>query len=165
MRYDESGAVIVDTAEPVEDDGARPVPPELQRATIDPETATLALIRAMANGTACAGTQHVFDGRRRYDLRFADKGNAALAPDSRSIYAGPSHLCEGTIDLIAGFPPEAKPGPEESTVLRFWLAPVLAGISPAPVLVEMSGKNGTIRSYLTKADTLEEAEFRLRAES
>jgi hypothetical protein len=76
-----------------------PVTPAQMRGTIDQLTAYLALARSLARHGSCALSLAVFDGRRRYDLGFAD-----LAPETLPGFAGPTPVCRMTRRRIAGFP-------------------------------------------------------------
>ena len=151
LSYREDGEVEL-TAEPSPSDPPREeVAPALQRETVDPLTATIGLVRANAAGEPCDGTWRIFDGRVRYDLRFADLGQTTVEPARGAKYHGPAHLCEATVDPIAGFLESNDEDREKPSKLRYWLAPVLAGVRPMPVLLELSGARGALRIYLTDA--------------
>src|SRR5262249_14182052 len=124
----------------------------LGSATLDPQTATLALIRRYADGRPCAGTEPVFDGRLRYDVELVDKGTAALEADSYVRYPGPTRICDAVIHPRAGFVrAERKDGTQ--TTLRYWFATVEKGIPPMPVRLDLSGRRGTLNFYLTDVNT------------
>jgi len=151
LRYREDGHVEL-TAEPSPSEPPREeVAPALQRETVDPLTATIALVRANAAGEPCNETWHIFDGRARYDLRFADLGQTIVEPARGARYHGPAHLCEATVDPIAGFLESNDEDRDKPSKLRYWLAPVLAGVRPMPVLLELSGARGALQIYLTDA--------------
>jgi hypothetical protein len=123
------------------------VPEELRRGTVDPQTATLALISRTASSHSCAGTERVFDGRHRYDVRFVDLGTASVERSRGALYEGPARVCEGVIHPVAGFSRSELKG---ETRLRYWLAPVREGGPPVPVQLDLSGSRGTLRMYLTE---------------
>jgi hypothetical protein len=142
LDYLESGDVQVEVDPPPE----APVPEALRRETVDPQTATFALIHRNAAGRPCAGRQHVFDGRLRYEVEFVDGGTATLERSRQAPYAGTARVCEAVIHPRAGF---AHAETRTRTILRYWLAPVLDGIPPMPVRIDLSGRRGTLRMDLT----------------
>jgi hypothetical protein len=123
------------------------VPEALRADTVDPLTGTLDVLRAVALGQGCARTQHVFDGRLRYDLVYEDLGPAALEPSRRRPYAGPATLCRSTLRPIAGFR-RGDRDVDDTVVTRSWIASPVPGASPVPVQLEMTGRRGTLHFYL-----------------
>jgi hypothetical protein len=148
LDYLDSGEVRIEAEGLVSREHRDPVPAELRRATVDPQTATLALIARTAAGSSCAGTDRVFDGRLRYDVHFVDCGTVSVERSRGALYAGPARVCEGVIHPVAGFSRSELQG---ETTLRYWLAPVREGGPPVPVRLDLSGSRGTLRMYLTEA--------------
>jgi hypothetical protein len=153
MDYLPSGDLEVVTEPAAVLQGYEPVPEALRRATVDPQTATLALLRRIANGEACTGTERIFDGRLRYDLDFTDLGTETVARARATLYGGPTRVCEALVRLLAGLPrdPAERRRFEARTTLRYWLAPVLEGGAPVPVRLDFSGARGTLNLYLIEA--------------
>ena len=148
MRYRDAGAPWVEVDEPrARRDERDPVPDEFRADTVDPLTATLAVLQAVAAGRGCATTQRVFDGRLRYDVRYEDLGTVVLGPSRHSVYVGQARLCRSTLRPIAGF---TEAGREDggSLVTRSWIAAPVPGASPVPVQLETAGRRGTLVFYL-----------------
>jgi hypothetical protein len=140
----EGGAVLTLIEPPPESDWRDAVPAEMQRGTIDPLTATLAALEA-----DCRGTLRVFDGRRRYDLRLSDLGQAELESSSYHVYAGPARRCQAVVDVLGGFWRDDPRQSEKPTTLDYWIAAPQAGLPPVPVYLELAGVRGTLRVHLT----------------
>jgi hypothetical protein len=163
MEYGEDGPLRVEVDPDPESEGLEPVSAELRGATVDPETATLVMIRRNAEGLPCTGVERVFDGRLRYDLHLADAGRERLELDGDVRYDGPARLCDATVQAIAGYPRE---NPEEwgaGMRFRYWLAPVLAGTLPIPGRIDVVGKNGTLSAYVAEARVIEPPPAEARA--
>lgn len=147
VRYDGAGAPEV-AMDPPPDEEERDVVPEAQRAgTIDPISAALALIYAVAWDDGCELSLAVFDGRRRYNARSRDDGEREIAIGSLSPYGGTARACAVTLDPVNGFRRNAehKPRREDFTV---FLRQVVPEAPPLPVRVEAETRFGGIRIHL-----------------
>lgn len=144
IAYADDGEVRARIEPPPENDARDAVPEALQRATLDPLTASLASL--LAN---CSGTLPVFDGRRRYDLRLEELPPAQLEKSRRRLYAGPARRCRATVEARAGFWRTDPRDSETPTTLDFWIAAPSPGVSPVPVYLELSGERGTLTIDLT----------------
>jgi hypothetical protein len=82
-----------------------PVPKEQQKDTVDPMSAlTSMLVGASADkGQPCGAGAQIFDGRRRYDVRFTYVKDEPLALDN-GLKSANAHLCELHFLPIAGYP-------------------------------------------------------------
>ena len=151
LEYDPGGTVRSDV-EGVLSDGERDdVPARLRSDTVDPVTAGAMLAQRLATAGTCAGTLHVFDGLRRYDLRYEDLGEADLAPSSRDAYRGAARLCRGHVEPIAGFLRSGEHAGEQATDVSAWLAPPVPGAPPATVRMDVAGTRGTLHVHLARA--------------
>jgi hypothetical protein len=161
LTYDANGGVTASVLPPPEEDDRPPVPDVLRRATYDPLSAGLIVLLAAGRGENCARVVPVYDGRRRYDMRFDNGGTRPLATSRYSIFSGPAQECRVSILPIAG---QAKPssGPsfwrrdDESTprpaggpLTDVWLAPVLPNAPPLPVRLETDSAFGAVIIHLT----------------
>jgi hypothetical protein len=127
------------------DDAEEPVPPELLEGTLDPASAMLALVRSVARTGSCAGSQAIFDGKRRYDVTFADLPKQRLEHEA---YAGEASLCRAQSRPVFGFKP-GKRAPLDGTIL--WFGQVLEGAPPLPIQVETEISVGAVWMELTSA--------------
>lgn len=155
MAYADGEPPRVEVEPDPRSEGLRPVDPALRGATIDPETATLVMVRRHAAGQPCTGVERVFDGRLRYDLHLAEAGTERLALDGDVRWAGIARLCDATVHAIAGYPEDDPEAWGAGMRLRYWLAPVLPESLPVPARVELSGSNGTLRAHLEEARVVE----------
>lgn len=151
MTYGASGPAHVAVEPDPSSDGLEPVADGLRDATIDPETATLAMIRRNAVGHPCTGVERVFDGRLRYDLHLVDGGTELLELRGEVPYAGEARLCDTTVRPVAGYPAKEPEKWGAGMRLRYWLAPVLAGAMPVPARIDLHGAAGTLRADLAEA--------------
>lgn len=76
----------------------RDVEEELTNGTIDVLTAVLAVLENYNETSKCAGSSEVFDGKRRFEQIFTDKGTVTLEPSTYNIYAGAAAKC--TVEVI-----------------------------------------------------------------
>jgi len=144
IDYGDMGSVMAAIHPPPEGDYRDAVPVTMQQATIDPLTATLSVLRS-----ECRGAVRVFDGRRRYDLRLSDLGEAEVATSRGLAYAGRARRCRGEISPLAGFwRPDARHD-ERPTQLDYWIASPRPGLPPVPVYLELSSQRGTLSVHLT----------------
>lgn len=155
MRYGDHGPVEV-TVEPVEDPSERePVPARLRRDTIDPLSAVLFVNQpAYAQAGACEWKVPVFDGRRRYDLRFERIAEETLPAGRHGVYAGPAVKCRVHYDSIAGrytgtrWRTSSEPMPPS----HVWFAKPEGTDLWVPVRFEAEHSLGWVLAYLTRLD-------------
>ena len=100
-----------------------PVPPELQRETVDTISAAALLARQATLTSACNGSLRTFDGRRLFEVTSRTGGWETLPPGATPAYAGPALRCEFEGRLLAGFlldaDRESSARPQKGTA---WLA-------------------------------------------
>jgi len=147
IAYGDDGAVQARIEPPSEQDWRDAVPPDAQRFTVDPLTASLATIEQ-----GCQGRVPVFDGRRRYDLRLEDGGIAELGASPHGVYAGPTRRCRAVIEPFGGFWRSDGRESETPAALEFWIASPRPELVPMPVYLELSGARGTLRIHLSRID-------------
>ena len=146
IDYDAASAMRVRAEPSAEADDRDPVPPALQRATIDPLTAALAAI------ADCRGTLRVFDGRRRYDLQIFDLGDADTPSARHALYSGRAHHCRAAIQPLAGFWRASSTDYQPPTQIDCWIAPPRPGFMAVPVYLELSAPRGTFSIALSAAE-------------
>lgn len=113
---------------PVQPDDERiPLTDAHRRAVTDPMTGSLVRVPGTANPLsplACQRTTSVFDGRMRYDLKFAYKRMEQVKAEKG--YEGPAVVCAVYFVPVAGFVP-SRPAIKYLVAQRemeVWLAPV-----------------------------------------
>lgn len=123
------------------------VPESMRRDTLDPASAILAVIDAVARTGRCDGDYPVYDGRRRYDLSVSLVGESPLAPSRYTAYSGPATLCRVTVEKLSGFRDMAKKGGMPD-IIDIWLASIAGANSPLPVRLEGQSDLGSLVIHL-----------------
>ena len=153
LRYDEQGRVAeVKVVPPPDRERRKSVPEALSTDTLDTLSAALVALRAPDPESACRQTAPVFDGRRRYDVRFHAIGEENLKPSSYAMYAGPALKCEVEIIRIRGFQEDGEP--EEDPRERktwVWFARLPEAPVALPVRLEIESEYGYGVAHLTRA--------------
>ncbi|MCS6853299.1 MAG: DUF3108 domain-containing protein [Elioraea sp.] len=136
---------------PANEEEREPVPPELQRGTVDTMSALVALIARVSASGRCDGAAGVFDGRRRSDFTAATEGEETLAPHRWGLYAGPALKCRFEGRQVAGFWREADPAQaREPRTGAAWLARPAPDLPVIPVRIDAETNWGTIHVHLTR---------------
>ena len=127
------------------------VSPALRRDTIDPLSAVMGLSRGLADDGRCGGTFPVFDGLRRYDLSFVDRGEVELEESGNDAWSGAARLCEARFEMLGGaWRGDVKPEDNPTRILA-WLRPVVAGGEPVPVRFQIVAEAGALDVHLRAA--------------
>ena len=151
----ERGQPVVRRLVPEAEDDRDPVPPALQRDTIDTLSAMAYLVRAVTETGKCDGTVRTFDGRRVFEIEARTAGEEPMRADYRSSYTGSALRCDMKSRQLAGFQHDADDA-ELKKVLesQAWLAPILPGYPKLPVRVVFSTRFfGAATAYLTDVTT------------
>jgi len=136
---------------PSNEEEREPVPPDLQRGTVDTMSALVALIVRVSSSGRCEGAAAVFDGRRRSDFSASTQGEDTLAPHRSSLYAGPALKCHFEGRQVAGFWREADPAQaRQPRAGAAWLARPAPDMPLIPVRIDVETTWGTIHIHLTR---------------
>ncbi len=159
LEYDGRGGVRAEVTPPPQDDDREPVPDSLLRGTQDPLSGVVGVLLAGLRGEGCQRTVPVYDGRRRYDMLFADEGMRLVGASRNSVFAGTARQCRVSYTPIAGY--NRKPdspfwrrgggGEEQRPPVDVWIAPVTPGGPPLPVRLETDSGLGSVVIHLTGA--------------
>jgi len=92
-------------ADPPYDMKRYPVSEVQKKGTVDPMSALTSIFAGINAGgdRPCGADVHVFDGRRRYDLRLTYVKDESVKLDN-GVFNGTARLCEIYYDAIAGYP-------------------------------------------------------------
>ncbi len=137
---------------PPNDNEREPVPPELQRGTVDSFSALAQLSRTVAATRACDGSAAVFDGRRRSEFS-AQTVTWERLPGWRGSWGGEALRCTFEGRVVAGFRLDDEQGqewrrPQQGTA---WMASVRPGTPPIPVRLQVPSRFfGPITIYLMR---------------
>lgn len=135
LRYEKGEVSSVDVAPTAEQDDRDPISPELEKSTVDPLTAALALMIAAQSPKGCADAVPVFDGRRRYEFTCAPPSSDAPGSEPmRGAYL---------FSILAGrqkhpFWPQSK----TPKALSLWFAKVDPRLPP--LVTKIAARSGLI---------------------
>jgi hypothetical protein len=154
LEYDGKGGFIKKIVFPTPaEENREEVAPELTKNTQDLMSAGLTLLQRVSEGESCNQTLAVYDGRRRFNLKFVQIGMDDLPPNRYGIYHGPAMQCDMTIERVAGFWKDYQTAWTEDgdaqMKLSFWLAPIKPGGPMIPVRARTYGDFGTVFIHLT----------------
>lgn len=126
-----------------------PIAAPQMRGTVDPLTAYLDVERRLGRGGDCTVVIPVYEGRRRYDLNYTDRGEQILSPAGGQQFKGATHACYMKRTEIAGFPadPKESEGAREGTI---WFARLAPGDLMVPVRMELETEAGLVTGYLAE---------------
>ncbi|HLZ67848.1 MAG TPA: DUF3108 domain-containing protein [Aliidongia sp.] len=127
-----------------------PIPPDSIPGTSDLLSGLLGMAVAVGKHESCAYQLKVFDGRRRFDLEFSDRGRETVAPEGEGFYAGPALHCHLDLVRIGGYSTDPSKHLSDDDA-EFWLAPVLPGEPPVPVEITFKGRLGMMHARLSEA--------------
>ncbi len=152
-----AGGVHVAIDPPNDTEGREPVPSERVADSLDPVSAVLSLLMAVAEGRGCPPRLPVFDGRRRFDLTTEALADTVMPPSHASVYAGPVTACRLHFRSLAGgwrdgerarFWQTDQPGAERPPI-DLWLARLHENEPPVPVYVTGGSMLGWVTVYLS----------------
>ncbi len=130
---------------------------ELTKDTIDALTATMVIMRYVADGKKCEGFFEIFDGKRRYKLVFTHKGFVNLKKSRYNAYEGQAAECIVEVQPLAGLW-HKKPrgwlsiqeqGRERGMMPTVWFAQVRENAVAVPVKVRVKTAYGTLFMHMT----------------
>jgi len=131
MEY-AAGQPTILRLEPPNDIEREPVPPDLQRETIDTISAAAMLARRATVSGRCDGEARTYDGRRLLEIAVRSGGWEILPPQVMPLAVGPTLRCDFEGRLLAGFP---RDGDRESVARPQTGTAWLARLTPdAPLL-------------------------------
>jgi len=126
-----------------------PIAQVQMRGTVDALTAFFLVERQLGRGGDCTLVIPVYDGRRRYDLRYTDRGEQILSPAGGQRFEGATRVCDMKRTEIAGFPadPKESEGARKGTI---WFARLVPGDLLVPVRFELETEIGQVTGYLAE---------------
>ncbi|HEU5339286.1 MAG TPA: DUF3108 domain-containing protein, partial [Sulfuricaulis sp.] len=150
LSYDGPGKIDSEVSPPSDGTERDAVPGWLTVGTVDPLSATLAVLLRLAGGDRCEGKFPVFDGRRRYDMVVRAGAPATLPAIHSSIFAGPAQRCDFKLRRIAGFWKKRSRFGRRVTDPTLWVASPLDGVPPVPVRFTAATGFGALNIHLTR---------------
>lgn len=152
LRYDDRGRVAeLRIVPPPDRERRQPVPAALTTDTMDTLSASLVALREPDTASACRQSAPVFDGRRRYDIRFHAVGEETLKLSQYSMYAGPALKCRVEIVRIRGFQDDGEPEEEaRKRATWVWFARLPEAPVALPVRLEIESEYGYGIAHLVR---------------
>jgi hypothetical protein len=153
LNYDGHGGFLERRAVPDQHEDQRDeVTPELTRDTLDILSGVLAGLRNVDRSGSCNGRVPVFDGRRRFDLVYADDGRETLEPSSVATFRGDTLRCAVKVEPIAGFWRKNQKkffsqkvnGEDRVVPIEVYIAPVGSASMNVPVRIESTSPFGPL---------------------
>ncbi len=92
-----------------------------KKGALDPVSAIFAMTLA-GGSNPCSTPVPAFDGWRRFDIKLTYKGESKI--DAGEGFVGQAHKCEGRLEPVAGYSPEAMRSlRDEPQSVEIWMAP------------------------------------------
>lgn len=129
----------------------------LTNNTTDLLSATLGIMKSIVKDGNCNGKSDIYDGKRRFELKFEDKGESELRKSRYNIFSGPARYCIVEIDPKGGRWHE-KPrgwlsiqeqGRQKGALPAVWMAQVEGFAYAVPVKIRVKTDYGTLLMHLT----------------
>lgn len=164
MSYMDGHPVISELDPPQEQDDRDTVSEAEMRATVDPMTAVTAAIAGNAD-SPCQGTMPIFDGRRRYNLKFDVHAEEDLPLEEIGGFSGRALRCDIIFEPVAGF---ARQQEAETRAARppakLWLARLGTDRRWLPVKLITESTFGRVVTHLEAAREGEELFYKKNLE-
>jgi hypothetical protein len=112
----------------------------------------------VGKGGECAGTEEVFDGKRRFKQIFTHKGIAELAPTKYNIFKGAASECVIEVKPVAGewhkkprgWMSIQEQGRLRGTMPTMWASQLKGGDPAIPVKIRVSTAYGVLFMHLAE---------------
>ncbi|SLN35789.1 hypothetical protein OCH7691_01435 [Oceanibacterium hippocampi] len=144
----------------IEPDSKKPepgeeVPDELRRSALDPLTAVLASAVERDPEAICSSTMPIFDGRRRFDLKFSAPRTDSLKTSGQSRFAGEAVRCQVRVEPIAGFSDadDWRSTDADRDRTAIWIARFPQSGLSLPVRFQANAPVGSFIAHLTRFET------------
>jgi hypothetical protein len=85
-----------------------PLDPEWHKDTTDTLSAVAQMLEDATTKNTCNFYQEVYDGRRRFALKFTDEGDVDLPKSDLNVYAGTARKCQIEMVPLKGFDKKTK---------------------------------------------------------
>lgn len=155
VNYRPDGKVVAGSLpEPQEDDwdyDRDPVPEAMRRGSLDPLSALAQVATRPLDAVPCVGAVPVFDGKRRYDVRFVPLGEEMLPAADGSDGGRATLKCHAHFEMVAGFDTAGRRRddgyrpPKPTTV---WLVRHREAGLWLPIKAEVETRWGTVEAVL-----------------
>jgi len=149
------GHIVRADPHPVTDEGRPAVPSDLLTNVLDPISAIAAIGRRIEATGQCDASFGVFDGRRRYQFKVRDEGEADIGKSSSSPFGGVARKCAFVFENVAGFKVRKNKEPSEPTRGVAYFRRAEAGAPTMPIRVETESDYGSVILLLREVQTID----------
>lgn len=132
--------------------------PEIAKGTTDALTATLNMLKGVADGKTCDGSSRIFDGKRRFKQVFVQQGTESLTASRYNVYAGPAFLC--TVEVVPdggewhkkprGWLSIQEQGRQKGALPTLWIGQIAKDAPAIPVKIRIVTSYGTLFLHLAQ---------------
>lgn len=149
------GLLITDHNKPTK---KKDVDDELTQGTTDALTAALLAMNSVARGDGCKSETEVFDGKRRFKMKFNFLKDEQLKRSKYNIYDGPSVKCTVEVEPVAGgwhkkprgWLSIQEQGRERGTMPTVWMGQINEGMPAVPVKILVKTAYGNLFMHLAE---------------
>ena len=147
--------IVRATPHPVRDEGRPAVAPALLKNVLDPISALAAIGRVIETTGSCKASFGVFDGRRRYQLKVTDLGEADLDRSRYTPYSGAARKCGFVFEHVAGFKKRKDDDDREPTQGKAYYRRAAEGAPVMPVKIIADSSYGSAILHLSRVELLD----------
>lgn len=131
---------------------------ELTHGTIDVLTATLEAMWRVGQGGDCAGQADIFDGKRRFVLKFTPKDKQHLTPSKYNIFEGDAQRCTAEVipdggawhEKPRGWMSIQEQGRKKGTMPTIWMGKVNENGPAVPIKILVKTDYGALFMHLAE---------------
>lgn len=152
MVYDGEGGFIKREVVPAPaEQGIEEIPEEMTKDTADMLTALVSAMAALDESGSCGQPVPIYDGRRRFNLVYRDRGADLLKKSRLNMYRGEAIRCSADVRLVKGRwkkqqrwleNAELRGGDENRGLVNVWFAQIMEDAPPVPVRLEIDSPLG-----------------------
>lgn len=132
----------------------------LIKDTTDILSATLKVMHNLGKGESCSSSKDIFDGKRRFALKFNPVSETILKSSRYNIYGGAAKKCEITVEPKGGkwhkkprgWMSIQEQGQEKGTLPVIWMGKLKGSDVFVPVKVKIKTSYGTLMMHLVNSD-------------
>lgn len=130
----------------------------LVEGTTDVLTATLEVMKHVAENGQCQGESEVFDGKRRFSMKFNHEMDETLTPTDYNVYQGVTARCQVEVQPVGGewhkkprgWMSIQEQGRQKGSLPTVWFAKVSEDGPAVPVKIRVKTEYGTLFMHLTE---------------
>lgn len=134
-----------------------PLDPAMTKDAVDLLTGALYPIARINENKACTGKVTVFDGKRRYYLKFTEKREETLSKSEYNLFSGKALVCQIEMIPLAGFKGKKRgyykiqeEGRAQGQLPKIWLGQLWEGGPYVPVRILLKSELGAILIHAQK---------------